>query len=411
MSNALARLFLFSALSLVLPFSAACSSRATDKTELSSTGTTVSGLRRTADGWVFSTGSVTVKPGEERYVCYAATMDEDLAVGRFSSEKNPIVHHFLLVETVSPEQEGQYPCDVLFRPTWAPMYAATTADSTVEIPEGAAKIIPKGKQVLLQAHVLNTTTEPVTRSVEVSLERSHLEHPEKTGIMLFGAANIHLPPERVTTVENRCTVNRDVRLYAVLPHMHQLGQRLELTFGPDDASQTAAYVRDPFRFDDQYFDSLKLTIPSGSVVHTRCAFENDSDQTVTFGESSRDEMCFAVGFNVGSEDLELCTETVSLPEGGVPRAPDAGVCEEAPGSNGIGRLCSAGGTECGSGLFCSADLLNVSTGLCFQAGCMSNADCSGTTCCTLPIVGSVANVCLPEACRPDFCIPVASVKQ
>ena len=366
------------------------------------------GLSSTASGWVFTTGPITVQPGEEKYMCYAAIIGEDLSISRFSSSRNPLVHHFLFVETEALEANGLKECNVLFRPTWAPMYAATTADSVVDIPEGAAKEVPKGKQVLLQAHLVNTTSEPLTRSVEVSMERSPLKNPEKVGIMLFGAANINLPPQQKTSVESRCTVSRDVRLYAVLPHMHRLGTRLELDFGADDASQKQAYVRDPFTFDDQYFDKLTLTIPGGSVVHTHCSFENDTDQTVTFGESSKDEMCFAVGFNVGGADLELCTEPVSS-DGGVPRAADAGACGETSTSNGIGRFCTAGGSECGNGsLLCSADLLNTKTGLCFQAGCVSNADCSGTTCCTLPVVGKVANVCIPEGCRPDFCIPIAN---
>ena len=367
------------------------------------------GLHRTADGWVFSTGDITVQPGEEKYMCYAGIVNEDLSISAFTSLKNPLVHHFMFVETLTPEENGLKECNVLLRPTWSPMYAAATADSEVDIPEGAAKAVPKGKQVLLQVHLLNTTAAALTRPVEVNLTRSLLKNPEKVGIMIFGAENIYLPPHKTTTSENRCVLSRDVRLFSVLPHMHRLGTRLELDYGPDDAHLTTAYTRDPFLFDDQHFDPLTLTLPSGSVVHTHCSFNNDTDKTVTFGETSAAEMCLAVGFNVGGDDLELCSQTIPIPDGGVPVAPDAGVCSESTNSNGIGRFCTPGGSECPNSLLCSADLLSQAFGICFQAGCTSNADCSGTTCCTTPI-GNVANICVPEACRPTDCVPVADQK-
>lgn len=365
------------------------------------------GIIRTDRGWTFRTASLTVDPGQERYLCYAISTSEDLRVHRFHYSKTPAIHHFLLSEALEPEPEGLHECPLLFEPTWAPLFTATTADAALTTPEGSAKILPKGTELVLQSHLVNTTDHRIVTNMDIDLAASPDEAPEPVGFLGFGSANIELPPGRVTTVESSCKLDEDARFYAIVPHMHYLGRRLELDFGTDPSSLAAAYVRDPFSFDDQHFDAFERTVPAGTVARVKCTYDNTTNETVTFGESSHDEMCIAAGFVVGRGDLKLCTGALPV-DGGVPRAADAGVCGVPEGDSGIGRLCSKGGGECARGLFCSADYLGMQSGICFRIGCESNADCEDATCCTLPNVAGLANLCVPEACRPSTCIPVGA---
>ena len=363
------------------------------------------GFVRTPEGWTFRTSALAVEPGQERYLCYAATAAEDLHIHRFRYSKTRAIHHFMFAQALAPEQEGVHECDFLFQTTWAQLFTATTADAELTTPTGSAKLLPKGTELVLQAHLLNTTTDRIVTTMEIEMTASPDRDPEPVGLLGFGSANIDLPPGKVTTVESTCRLDREARLYAIVPHMHYLGRRIELDFGSDDASLTTGYVRDPFSFDDQHFDTFERTLAAGTVARLRCTYDNTTANSVFFGESSRDEMCIAAGFVVGRGDLELCTQASPV-DGGVPRAPDAGVCGVAEGDSGIGRLCTKGGGECDSGLFCSADYLDMPGGICFRVGCLDNADCAGATCCELPNVAGLANVCVPEACRPSTCIPV-----
>lgn len=370
-------------------------------------GNTGEGLIRTSSGWLFRTGQLTLRASEERFLCYATTVPEDIAVTRFSSPKTPFVHHFLLVSPFAPEPEGFSDCDTLFRPTWLPMYVATTGAGDVKIPAGAAKFLKARSQILVQGHLLNASSRPVSGAIEIGMDASEEENLEPVGITTFGSGNINLPARAETIVENTCTLNEDVRLYTVLPHMHYQGRRLDLEIGKDANSLSPLYARDPFDFDNQHFDPFEKTLPKGSVVRTRCTYRNDRNETVHFGESSQDEMCFLFGFRVGAPDLTTCTDAPAL-DASVPPNPDAGVCSDFLRPGGIGQPCERGANECRSDLFCSADLLNAPTGGCFKIGCLSDSDCpaDGHSCCTLPLVGNMANICVPEACRPNFCIPV-----
>ena len=355
------------------------------------------------DGWLFRTVPMTVGPGDEKYFCYAAVAQEDMKIDQFSFTKTAGVHHFMFNEAQSPEPPGLTECSV-FRVTGQTLFTATTAGVELDTPSGSAKLVAKGAQLVLQTHMYNTTDAPITSFVDIRMRKSTVEDPVPVGILGFGSLNISLPPHQTTTVESVCRIQEDAHFFAIVPHMHFLGRRAELAFGEDESSMKTVYVRDPFRFDDQHFDSFDQFAPAGTMARVRCIYDNDTDETVRFGEHSHDEMCNVPGFLVGRDGVTLCTQP--LPEGGVPRAPGSGTCGASVTPSGIGKICAPGGNECSPGLTCSADQLGMVLGICARVGCVSKDDCDGATCCTEQAVAGIANFCIPEACRPSNCIPV-----
>jgi hypothetical protein len=367
--------------------------------------TTRDGLTRTATGWILRTSELDVEPGSERYFCYTAIVPDDMRIDRFASAKNTAIHHFQLNESFEGEEAGLSDCH-RFPTGWSPLYTATTVSAELTTPAGSARFIAKGSRLVIQVHLLNSSNEALHTEMEIDMQESKTLDPEPVGILGFGSANIRLPPGQVTTVESTCRLDSDARLFEIVPHMHYLGRRLEFDLGPDEQSLEQVYVRDPFEFDNQYFERFERVIPAGTVARVRCIYDNDTDQTVAFGESSSDEMCNLAAFVVGHKGLKVCTHTPSTAS--VPKAPDAGVCGQTETPSGIGRMCSKGGTECGSELYCSADVLNMPFGICLRVGCNNGSDCEGATCCTPSGAAGVVNVCAPEACRPEDCIPVGA---
>jgi hypothetical protein len=396
-------------LSGALFFTSACAS--SSSSNATQTGTTTAGLTEAADGWNFRTEDFKLAPGEERYLCYAVTAKERLTVQRFASSKHPTVHHLVFSEATSPEPEGTSECHVLFKASWAPMFFATTADTDVKMPDGAAKLLEPGSQMVVQLHLVNTSTEAVTDFSEIHMVRSQLENPKPVTIYALGTTDIHVPAKKVTTLEGTCTVKNDVNLFAFMPHMHFLGKRLEVLVGPDENSLKSVFVRDPYDFNNQYIEPVALDIPAGSTVRTRCTYDNTRDKEATFGESSFDEMCFVAGLQVGGSGMSSCIESPPLADGGlVPRAADAGVCGEVETPTGVGHPCTPTGNECPTGMTCSAGQGGTSAsapGICVQIGCKTQAECgTGGTCCTPSQAGGLINICIPEACRPSDCPPV-----
>jgi len=363
------------------------------------------GFSRTSTGWAFTTTEVELPPGQERYVCYVGVAPDDMVIGAIRSPNNDAAHHFLLVQLLASEPEGFRECDVIFQLTWAPLYAATRADAALRLPAGSAKTIKQGTQLLLQVHLLNATKQPVKRAVSVLLDTTHEMNPREVGLTLFGSTVLQLPPGASLSVQNTCETRQDLHVYALFPHMHKSGRKMELEVGKADGSFETIYQRNPFDYDDQYMDSFTHTIPAGSRVRVRCSYENPTDQLVGFGEGAQDEMCFAIAFTVDGLPFQFCSEKLPPIDLRVSRDPAAGVCDGA--QVGIGEKCTPKGGECASDLFCSASLLNMDVGVCFRLGCDETSPCgTGNTCCTFPNIGNMANICIPEACRPDFCIPI-----
>jgi hypothetical protein len=363
------------------------------------------GISATEDGLVFSTGEFEIQPGEERFLCYAKTLEEDAIVDAYSYTARQGMHHFVFARTTAPEPDGFSECDVLFRPTWQPLFIATTADAKLEIPEGAANIIPAGSQLLIQLHLLTTGDRPIRDRAVVQMSRSPLADPVPAGIFAFGTTNVLLPPNQTTTLQSSCTVSRDVQVFAMMAHMHYLGSALRVEIGPDANSLETVYTRDPYDFDNQEIDLLPLTIPAGYATRTSCTYENTRDEEVAFGESSLTEMCFAIGFAVDiAGGVGGCIESGTGKE--YPHDPAAGECADVvPNDLGVGAVCTEGGGQCAAGLSCSADLRSTENGQgqCIRLGCTDAADCGGgsATCCSL----GLTDICIPEACRPLTCAP------
>jgi hypothetical protein len=98
----------------------------------------------------------------------------------------------------------------------------------------------------------------------------------------------------------------DADLFAMMPHMHYLGTSITLEIGPSEAELQVVFERDPYNFEDQDIDPFEMIIPAGYHARTRCTFNNTSNEVVTFGESSLNEMCFAVGFASGVDGVSGC---------------------------------------------------------------------------------------------------------
>jgi hypothetical protein len=361
------------------------------------------------DHLLVRTDRISVPAGEEAFVCYAKTLEEDLVVDRIDYAARPLVHHLLLVQATAREPEGLSACPVLFRPSWLMLFGAATADASLELPPGVGIVLPKGTQILIQLHVLNTGTSPASDVAEIALRKSPRRDVETVGLFAFGTSRIELPPRQGSAVTHACTLREDVRVFAVVPHMHYLGTSLSFEIGASDSELREVYRREPWSFDDQYLEPLVLDLRAGTRTRVTCSYHNPTDRTVTFGESSNDEMCYLVTFARGRRGIQACDDGAAVD---VPRDPRAGTCgEQTPNGRGIGSRCTRGGGECAAGLACSLDQPQAppdSPGFCLEiGGCQVTADCGGgwATCCAPAQAGGLVNICIPEACRPADCVP------
>ena len=135
--------------------------------------------------FVFDTGTYSVDPGAEKYMCFTKTVAEDTWVDRFTHGNEATVHHMVLVHTLAPEPAAPFECPTFFKTTWIPLFATGTADAELAVPKGSSFFLPKGTQLLMQLHLLNASDRPTKGSLSVNM-RKVAKTASEAGIYGFG---------------------------------------------------------------------------------------------------------------------------------------------------------------------------------------------------------------------------------
>ena len=246
------------------------------------------------------TGDFALDPGQEQYLCFASTLEEDMVINGYASEVEPFVHHLIFSRARAPEPDGFAECDVTFRQSWETLFLSGAGDTKLEYPEDAGAVLKAGEQLVLQMHLLNTSDKPVSGSTLINMRRSSVKDPRRVSSAVFGTAKVELPARQTSEVVGSCAVKQEVQLIAGFPHMHLLGTSLRFEVGQSADDLKEVFKRDPYDFDNQSIERLDLKINAGDMTRVTCQYNNTHDQIITYGESTLNEMCFFVGFAVES---------------------------------------------------------------------------------------------------------------
>jgi cytochrome c5 len=204
--------------------------------------------------------------------------DVQLLATRPVTDNEQAVHHWIL-------WESKQRINLTF---WAP---GATGDS---FPDDVGLYMPKGKaSMALDMHYYNKNNDKPTQDrsgLEMCVTRKHRRAKTATLYGLFGNANV--PPKQRVENTTSCTVQGELHLIGVTPHMHHMGRRGFLSLQRGGTGPIEVLHDGPFSFEEQTIKPIEDTlIQAGDVLTTRCTFENSSDRMITFGEDTEDEMC------------------------------------------------------------------------------------------------------------------------
>lgn len=90
------------------------------------------------------------------------------------------------------------------------------------------------------------------------------------------------------------TLGFPLKIWGMLPHMHTLGKTITLRTGA--ATMDTCLVDIPrwdFHWQTQYFRPKPHVLGTNEAVEMKCSWDNPTSRTITWGESTSDEMCFA----------------------------------------------------------------------------------------------------------------------
>jgi peroxiredoxin len=171
------------------------------------------------------------------------------------------------------------------------------------LPEGVGQKLPKGADVLLQVHYHRTGKEERDRTkvglyFQKGVVKSHFQALPVPGLFL------RIPPEeKEYRVQTAVRLSEDATLYYLVPHMHLLGKKIELTAQEPGGKEEALITIDEWDYNWQEMYQLKTPrrLPRGTILRVKAVYDNsaenplnpnDPPRTVRFGEQTTNEMCF-----------------------------------------------------------------------------------------------------------------------
>ena len=188
------------------------------------------------------------------------------------------------------------------------IYASGVGTNELMFPPGKGMKLAAGESLGLQLHVFNTSDQSITGTSGIEiLEVDAATVTDEVDVFLPGPKNLSIAPNTSTTQSGTCTVTKPYTLFALFPHMHQLGSHFKTTIhtgGADKVIHDATY-----NFEHQEVISLQpIQMAVGDTITTECTWTNTRSTTVTYGESSTTEMCYSILYRFPRGTEEFCTQ-------------------------------------------------------------------------------------------------------
>jgi hypothetical protein len=263
-------------------------------------------LRLIATSWELAAG-------HDDYLCVLATVPRDAYLHEFSPLTSRGTHHSVLVVYDSPiAPDGVSVCDVdrSGRQIYDSNDFTAGAAGHLLLPDGIAVRVRAGQQIELNLHLLNSSNERWSGTSGLlvrTLEEAQVKNVAQT--VLAGPGQLRIPTGSVQ-LQAQCPLPHDATIFAVAPHMHELGTYMKVVAQSASAGDVVLFDgRYSFDWQQVYLTNF-VKVQAGDIIHVECNYENSTQHTVGFGHSNQDEMCFVALslFPPGDETSYPCTE-------------------------------------------------------------------------------------------------------
>lgn len=158
-----------------------------------------------------------------------------------------------------------------------------------KLPPGVAFHLPAHRQLMLQTHYVNAATQ-MTPNAKGRVKVNLVAEPDASkvtahmGTMFANNVNINIPPHSERSFSTTCGMSSGVHIAALTGHFHSRGRTFSANIAADGKNpgdeiyRSRAWAEPPFTVLEQ-----PKEIPAGGGLYYTCDFQNDTDQTFTFG--------------------------------------------------------------------------------------------------------------------------------
>ncbi len=253
----------------------------------------------------------------DTYRCIRFTVPTETYITSIVAQAPSGTHHTVLSIAAgnAAGPDGEFDCSVgsIGRPM---LYASGVGTDPLDFPTNVGLKIPAGTQVHLNLHLFNATDNVLTGDSAILVKASPTPPPMLAEMVFAGKLNFSIPIGMQDVTDGGCTVNTPYSLFAYWPHMHKTAKhsKLELIRGT-----TTTVLHDlAYDFNEQkyYKPPAEVSVLQGDKIRVTCSYDNTTGQTLHFGDSTNDEMCFIGLYRYPSQNASI-TQCTDFP-GGIP---------------------------------------------------------------------------------------------
>jgi hypothetical protein len=280
---------------------------------------------RSAGGWT----PEFVDGNEYRCFLLGDVAEDTFVTGIEALIDNPRVSHHALFfvdpdggseALVTDQASGSWPCDgVQPQPEFVLTHAWAPGGGAIEFPDGMGLKVAGGSQLVVQMHYFEGEPDPRPDSPGYAFSATASAEQEMYFIGL-GPTDFVIPPgDAAYTATDRIPMEwltygvLAFDVWGVLPHMHLLGSGYDfLLEGPDGDACISRADRYDFAMQPTYWFDSPVTATTEQTLSISCTWDNsagnpsqvvDPPVTVTWGENTQQEMCFALMYVSARLDL------------------------------------------------------------------------------------------------------------
>ncbi|HEY5933776.1 MAG TPA: hypothetical protein VIU61_04060 [Kofleriaceae bacterium] len=251
--------------------------------------------RVTEDGWTeLIARDWNIAPGaDDTYRCRRVQVNQDMWVTGFRAIA-PLGTHHTVVTISNGGTTGDYDCQAGSL-DMKMLYASGVGTEELAFPTGVAMKIQAGQYVNLNLHLFNATDDPLIghSGIEVKLVPA-ADVVHEADMTFAGSLNFEILPGDNREVYGGCRLTSDWHIFTLWPHMHQYAKHQKVVI-TETGKTPVTLLDDAYSFFEQKnYPMAEMLLPSGTRIDVTCKYNNNTDppQTITFGDSSNQEMCF-----------------------------------------------------------------------------------------------------------------------